>query len=134
MSLETRAFTIAEHGGESRHVGDPRLCRVPEGTPPSVKAIRQLDVRSGSSTCHIDEPVRCNSSYVSVETAPLDIIRTNGAQKAQDSLGETIVSFVSLRTVFAGNKLEKGHIRTQQLLKCIIVARQEALPQGFDMS
>jgi hypothetical protein len=63
----------------------------------------------------------------------MDIIGTNGTQKAQNSLGEAIISFVALGAVFAGDKLEEGHIHAQQFLKCFIVARQKALPQRFDV-
>jgi hypothetical protein len=63
----------------------------------------------------------------------MDIVGTNGAQKAQNSLSEAIVSFVPLGAVFAGNKFEERQVHPQQLLKCCIVARQKALPQRFDV-
>jgi hypothetical protein len=110
MSLETRAFAITERGSERNHVRDSRLCRVAKGTPPSIESVRQLDVRAGSSPCHVNESVRSDSGNVSVETAPLDIIGANGTEKAQDSLGETIVSFISFGAVLAGNELEEGHV------------------------
>jgi hypothetical protein len=132
MSFETRALTIAECDSECHHIGNPCLCRVTEGTPPSIEGVRQFDARPGSPTCHVDEPVRGDSRDVPVEAAPTNIIGANGTQKAQDSLGEAIVSFVPLGAVLAGNKLEEGHIHAQQLLKCRIVARQKALPQRFD--
>jgi hypothetical protein len=63
----------------------------------------------------------------------MDIVGTNGTQKAQNSLGEAIVSFVPLGAIFAGNELEERQVHPQQLLKCYIVARQKALPQRFNV-
>jgi len=133
MSLETCALTVTERNSEGYHVGNACLCRVAERAPPSVERIRQFNSRSRSPACHVNEPVRRHSSNVPIETAPMDIVGANGAQKAQNGLSEAIVSFVPLGAVLAGNELQERQVYRQQLLKCSIVARQETLPQRFNM-